>query len=932
MNEGATTFGVWLRRQRRQFDLTQLELAQRMACSVVTVRKLERDELRPSKQLAERLVHTFNIPTEQQPALLAFARGLEPVPQWGHTAADAVLSSTVQATGLPTRQHHLSTPMTPLVGRERELADLQRLLAQPDVRLVTILGAGGMGKSHLAQELARRQLERTQAGIFFVALAAVRDVESMTTAILDALGYPLQTDQRSPEQQLLDYVQPKQLLLVLDNFEHLLTGTGLVNALLRVAPGVKVVVTSRERLLLSVETLYVLHSLAYPHEATTTDLLDYAAIKLFLQRARHSQPAFAPTATDSAAIARICRLVAGMPLGILLAAAWVNQLSVPVIADEISQNLDFLATEWRDLPERHRSIRAVFVHSWRRLTEAERTIFMQLALFRGGFTRQAAQTVTGASLPQLRTLVNQSLLQVDNDERYTLHELLRQYAEAELTTADQRAEAATRHCAYYADGLTQVANDLKGPQQARVLTLIESEHDNLRTAWAWAIAQRDEDRVAQLGESLGFFYEWRGRFQEGERAFAQAIDVFAAVKGNPESSALPRLLTWQATFSQFLGKQTKAAHLLHEALMLVDSCKGTDQAAQRVRAAILHGLGQYVYATGDRLEAHRLFAESLTSYQRCHDAWGAAIVLLSIQRITRSLSALGNPLQHQRSAEAAITMVLESVGIFRTLGDQAHLATALDALGTVLLYLGQAKEAQAALTECLAIHQALGTMNRSFISTLIALAVSNEFLGLYEQASLQAQEARRVAQRVGDLYCMRRASCVLSSVALAQQRYVDVQRYVQDELHLLTVGQFKRPGTILQLVNCGLANYRLGNFPQAAQQLVAALREGQAIHAMRGVVHGLLLGSLLLVAQGKPVLAVEIHALAQLYPLVAHCRWCEEVAGHDLTAIAATLPADIVAAARARGQASDLASTVASLLQEFDHGGLCSPLNPILRK
>lgn len=579
MNEKATTFGVWLRQQRLQRDLTQMELAQRVACAVVTVRKLERDELRPSKQLAERLVQTFHIPTAQQPALLAFARGLELAPPSGYTLTDPPLSFPVQPTELPVRYHNLPALITPLVGREPELADLQRLLAQPDVRLVTILGAGGMGKSHLAQELARRQLGRTQEEIFFVALAVVRDSDSMTTAILDALGYPLQTDQRSPEQQLLDYLQPKQMLLVLDNFEHLLPGAGLVNAILRVAPGVKVVVTSRERLLLSSETLYVLHSLAYPDETTTANFLDYAALKLFLQRARQIQPTFAPNAADSVVIARICRLVAGMPLGILLAASWVNQLSVQVIADEISQNLDFLAIEWRDLPERHHSIRAVFDYSWRRLTDGERAVFRQLAVFRGGFTRQAAQQVTGTSLHQLRKLVNQSLLQVDNDERYTLHELLRQYAEAELTTTGQRAAAATRHCAYYADLLAQSAGALKGPGQAALLTLMESEHDNLRTAWAWAIAQHDGERVAQMRENLGFFYEWRGRLQEGELSFAQAVDAFA-LKDNPESSTMPRLLTWQATFCHLLGKQTKAAQLLHAALTLVDSCQETDQATQ----------------------------------------------------------------------------------------------------------------------------------------------------------------------------------------------------------------------------------------------------------------------------------------------------------------------------------------------------------------
>ena len=388
MHEQVSTFGVWLRHQRLALDFTQLELAERVACSVVTVRKLERDELRPSKQLAERLVQTLNIPPEQHAAFLAFARGLGPAPQRHHAstneAAHEAGPAATQATALPLRQQNLPAPTTPLVGREQELAELQQLLARPDVRLVTILGAGGMGKSHLAQELAWRERERTQAGVFFVALAAVTDAEGMILAIIDALGYPLQPDGRSPKQQLLDYLDRKQMLLVLDNFEHLLTAAGLVNTMLGVALGVKIVVTSRAPLQLSGETHFVLGSLAYPAETAAADALDYAAVILFMARARRLQPTFAPGADEQNAIVRICRLVAGMPLGILLAASWIPLLSPQTIADEITRNLDFLEAELRDLPERHHSLRAVFTQSWQQLADMERTVFMRLAVFRRG--------------------------------------------------------------------------------------------------------------------------------------------------------------------------------------------------------------------------------------------------------------------------------------------------------------------------------------------------------------------------------------------------------------------------------------------------------------------------------------------------------------------------------------------------------------------
>ena len=322
------------------------------------------------------------------------------------------------------------------------------------------------------------------------------------------------------------------MLLVLDNFEHLLTGAGLVNALLRVAPDLKILVTSREPLQLSGETLYTLGSLAYPGQVTTADVLDYAAVKLFLERVRHLQPTIELSAADHAAIVRICRLVEGMPLGILLAASWVNVLSLPAIADEISQSLDFLETELRDLPERHRSIRAVFAHSWRRLSEGERTVFRQLSVFRGGFTRQAAQSVAGASLSTLRTLVNQSLLQVEPGDRYTLHELLRRICCGRTRNSPpKRSHAVSTIVPITSRGWHGVPRISKVLRQLAALAEIETDQENVRFAWQWAVSHTNGEQIANALESQGFSDEWRGRIQEGERVFARATAAIRTGQG-----------------------------------------------------------------------------------------------------------------------------------------------------------------------------------------------------------------------------------------------------------------------------------------------------------------------------------------------------------------------------------------------------------------
>jgi predicted ATPase/DNA-binding SARP family transcriptional activator len=383
--------------------------------------------------------------------------------------AEAIRQGTIETTPdvpptpLPPRPpaplHTLRVPPqpTPFIGREAELTALDDLIADPSVRMVTIVGLGGMGKTRLALALAEkvvgseRQLIRTATvrsspgaeptllfpnGVFFVSLAPLSGVDQIVPTIAQALDFRLETGQtggltRKPQQQLLDYLHQKRLLLILDNLEHLLSppsegeengGSELLAQILQTAPGIQILATSRERLNLREEHIYSIQGLEFPDWETPVNVAhpgegaEYAAAKLFLQSARRVRPNFELVADDLPYLTRICRLVEGMPLGIELAASWVDMLSLADIAAEIQQGLDFLEKEVRNVPERHRSIRAVFDTSWGRLSEAEQDVFAQLSVFRGGFTREAAQEVTAtreglpASLRMLATLSNKSLL------------------------------------------------------------------------------------------------------------------------------------------------------------------------------------------------------------------------------------------------------------------------------------------------------------------------------------------------------------------------------------------------------------------------------------------------------------------------------------------------------------------------------------------
>ncbi len=307
-------------------------------------------------------------------------------------------------------KHNLPAQTTEFVGRETEVQAVVDLLAQPNNRLVTILAPGGMGKTRLSLAVAEAMLQDYADGVFFVELAPLSDVDSIITTIADELGYHFQSDGRDPLEQLQDYLKSRSLLLVLDNFEHLIAGASLTTNLLKSAPDLNILATSRQRLNQTGETVYDLAGMDFPTWETPDDAKDYGAVKLFIQSARRVQPDFDLTADNLNAVARITKLVQGMPLGIVLSASWLSMLSPDEIASELETGFDLLESDASDLPERQRSMRAVFDYSWSHMTEAEQDVFMKLSVFRGGFTRDAAQAVAGANLRVLMSLINKSLI------------------------------------------------------------------------------------------------------------------------------------------------------------------------------------------------------------------------------------------------------------------------------------------------------------------------------------------------------------------------------------------------------------------------------------------------------------------------------------------------------------------------------------------
>jgi predicted ATPase len=431
--------------------------------------------------------------------------------------------------------------------------ELDQLLMDPDVRLVTLLGAGGMGKTRLALEAAAKLVSKNNGspssevganserlhwdGVFFLPLAQINTLKEIVLAMAEQLEILLFGDS-DPLDQILKYLGGQRFLLILDGFEHLLADTDLIASILQHAPNVTILVTSRERLKITGEYVYRLGELSYPEDeqAKSMDLEQavntFSAVGLFLHHARLIRPDLEYNPDMLAEVVRICRLVQGMPLAIILAVSWIETLSLEELADTIADNIDILASEQRDLPPRQRSIRAAFEASWQRLSPTNQAVFAKLFVFRGGFNRKAAQMIAGADIFVLRTLVEKSLIVPAGSDRYELHELLRQFAAQKLADSGGVEQVQLAHSKYYLSTLNSLEADVKGQRQADTFKEINLDLKNITQAWFWALDQAHFEWVDSALESLTVFCYYFSRGNEGHELFTAAREKSITINNN----------------------------------------------------------------------------------------------------------------------------------------------------------------------------------------------------------------------------------------------------------------------------------------------------------------------------------------------------------------------------------------------------------------
>ncbi len=666
---------------------------------------------------------------------------------------------------------NLPVQLTPFVGREAVLAEIKDRLQDPDCRLLTLVGPGGSGKTRLAVKAAAAQLDRYPHGVYFASLAPLQSVEAIVPTVAQALSFSFH-EEGEPQQQLLDYLSQKTMLLIMDNFEHLLDGVGLVTEILKTAPDVKILTTSRARLNVQGEHLFPVAGMDFPAltpgpspvfgRGEPKNIAQYSAVKLFLSSARRTQPSFEPTADNLTDVVQICRLMEGMPLGIELAAGLVQMLTPAEIAAEIGQSLDFLEADLRDVPERQRSMRAVFDHSWHLLTEREREVFQGLSVFCGGFTRQAAQRVTGASLRELMALVDKSLLHrtatpsatLRTGGRYEMmHELLRQYAAEKLETLGGADAARDAHSAYYAEFLHQREADLKGRRQLEALDEIEADFENGRAAWNWALKQKNYTAISQSLRSLGWFCEFRSRNQEYEELFQRAREQLAPGPDDEPHPVWGRILV-----AEFYARHHEVdSAQIERGLAIVQKHSDLEAIAVGVRT-----LGEVAFDADDYAEALSFYEESLAISRDLDDSFNIAAALY---RLAETYRLLGQP-------DKAITSARQSLDLSREIGDRFWAASSLADTGVIALYTGNYTEAEGYLREANTIYREMG-YRAGIASSSMDLGKLAFLKADFEKAKALAEEALEIATDTGNKRVARYAGSLAEDVAKALGEKID---------------------------------------------------------------------------------------------------------------------------------------------------------------
>jgi predicted ATPase/transcriptional regulator with XRE-family HTH domain len=689
------SFGTWLRQQRRALDLTQRAFADQIGCAEITVRRMEADEYKPSNELALVLFEKLGIPEAERTQWVRFARGLAGYPN-------------NQITSSPPREQktNLPIPLTSFIGREKEIETLKHLIASHGGgRLLTLTGAGGSGKTRLALEVAAKLRDVFPDGMWFIDFAPLADPALVPQSLLTKLGFSKQVG-RSTLAIISDFLQPKRALLIFDNCEHLIESCAqLAGTLLRSCPSLHILATSREALSVAGERLYLVPTLATPDpaEVDLDTLPQYEAVRLFVERAQTALPGFRLTAENTLAIAQVCHQLDGIPLALELAAARVKALRVEQIAARLEDRFRLLISGARTALPRHQTLHALIDWSYNLLREDERLVLRRLSVFAGGCTLEAAEAVCVGEgveadnvLDLMTQLVNKSLLISEREQgqvaRYRMLETIHQYARRRLIEAGQGERIRSRHFEFFLQHAEQIEPHVRGPQLPAYLNQLEAEHDNMRAALEWSLAQAEYGEASlRLAGALFSFWDQRGYRGEGRTWLARALaDPTAPSAGVARAKAL----YGAGCLAHAEGDFRSASTLLEKS---VDLWRAIGPTGLIGLAHTLSVLGQVLRGLGDPATARALGNEAVAIFREERERWGLAW----------ALSYLGMTLRDLEDFSLAHSFVEESFTLWQDLGNQSGLAFAIRIRGNIALRQGDYELAQRAFADTLAINRKL---------------------------------------------------------------------------------------------------------------------------------------------------------------------------------------------------------------------------------
>ncbi len=805
----------------------------------------------------------------------------------------------------------LPAQLTSFVGRKRELAEISRLLASPDCRLLTLVGWGGVGKTRLALRYAEKNPDAFLDGTVFVPLVGVQDANHLFLSIAQALNFSL-VAAPEPRLQVFEYLRAKEMLLILDNFEHLIAeSAAALTDLLAAAPHVKLLVTSRERLNRREEWVFRLEGLSLPHprgadsppEERQTAPNQGEAILLFEQRARQADHRFVPDAH----IRQICTLLAGHPLGIELSAALTAYLSPREISEHLRTHLDMPVPPAQNTPARHRSLHIVIESSLDTLSEGERAAFRDLTVFQGGFSLDAARQVVGATPQVLAALTGKSLLRQSGNGRYEMHPVLQRYGREMRARAPRHNHRLQRaHSRYFADFLFQRRRVSRG--DVKTDNEIKHELENIRQAWRWAVEHIEAALIGKAADALGMFYYLRGWYEAGERDYRTAIERLRrstprGAKTGEVEDALARVLGWQGEFALNRGEYAAAQELLEESVALFQTLGCPSETAWRMLS-----LGMSVMHQGNLSLAERYYQDSLSAFT-AEESSSAFTAAENLNGAAICTEFIGTAAAIRGDYPQAQQHYRESLQLYRRVGDVYGEAGGLYCLGDIARITGDYAEAQRRFAASLEAYQSIHNQ-RGAAQAYNQLGNIARLLHEYGQAADYHRQSLWLRREIGEQDGVATSITNLGVDAYCAGDYPRARAHCAAGLAIFRELKHRR-GIVFALIHLGKAQAALGEYPQAKETLREALQIAIRVESSPQVMESLAAIAALLADTGEGERAAAVLAL----PLesAATYREVRDEARELARRLQAELPAEEFDRALARGRYRDPNAVLAEL-------------------